>query len=86
MRLVLLSEKADKQIIDLPSKIQDQIYNALELLENEAENLDIIKLKGKDNFYRVRKGDYRIIFKYQIETKVIYIVKVEHRKEVYKNI
>ena len=47
---------------------------------------EITKMKGDNPFHRVRVGDYRIIYEIQNEVLVILIVKVGHRKDIYKNL
>ncbi|MGM0466447.1 MAG: type II toxin-antitoxin system RelE family toxin [Acidobacteriota bacterium] len=45
---------------------------------------NIKKLKGtKENYYRLRVGNYRVIFKKEEERLIIIIVRIGHRKEVY---
>lgn len=55
------------------------------LVENPRPN-GVEKLSGEENIYRIRSGDYRVI--YQIEDKILYILvlKVGHRKEVYRKL
>lgn len=44
------------------------------------------KMKGNNSFHKVRCGDYRIIYEIQNERLVILVVKIGHRKDVYKNL
>jgi len=46
--------------------------------------LDVEKLEGINNIFRIRIGDYRVIFYVDKEERTIYVVLVEHRKHVYK--
>lgn len=46
----------------------------------------ITKLKGHENLFRLRVGDYRIIYTIEEAVLVVLIVKVGHRREIYKNI
>lgn len=48
----------------------------------EPENADFKKLKGYENMWRFRIGDYRVIFKIVNETMII--TKIGHRKDIYK--
>ena len=43
-------------------------------------------MKGNNPFHKVRIGDYRIIYEVQEEVLVILIVKVGHRKDIYRNL
>lgn len=61
-----------------------RIFDDIETLKNGIdENENIIKLKGNNPYYRLRSGDYRIIFEKQDDKLIILIVKVGHRKNVY---
>lgn len=44
------------------------------------------KLQGMESFFRIRIRDYRVIYKVEINTKLITIFYVRHRKDAYKNI
>ncbi len=63
-----------------------RIISKLKVLSENPESLknNIKKLKGKlINFYRLRVGNYRIIFSYEDDKMIILIVRVGHRKEIY---
>ncbi|MBF0437914.1 MAG: type II toxin-antitoxin system RelE/ParE family toxin, partial [Magnetococcales bacterium] len=44
----------------------------------------VTKLKGLPNVYRIREGNYRIIYSIQDDRLVILIIKIGHRREVYR--
>ena len=55
----------------------------------EAENLpepSTTKMKGNNSFHKIRSGDYRIIYKIHEDRLVILVVKIGHRKDVYKRL
>lgn len=79
MRL-LWNEKAHKELKKLDSSIQRRIIKSLEEFSQNPANKDIRKLKGIDGF-RLRIGDYRVIF--LIDGDDILISKVGHRKHIY---
>ncbi len=58
-------------------------------IEELAENLpnpDQTKMKGNNPFHKVRSGNYRIIYTIEEERLIILIVKIGHRKDVYKKL
>ncbi len=61
--------------------ISRRITKNIKELEQNFESKDIKRLKGMD-FYRMRVGDYRVIFK--IEKDLIKVLKIGHRKNIYK--
>lgn len=79
--LIKIVPKAEKEIEGLDPKAQDRIFSKIESLSKNPLSVQVVKLKNTD-CYRVRVGDYRII--YEIDNDVIYVLKVGHRKDVYK--
>ncbi len=77
--------KLDKALSKIPKDYRIKILNALNLIKNKKiENLDIKKLKGLSNLYRVRIADYRIQFK--ITDEDIFILDISKRNDnTYKN-
>ena len=58
-------------------------------LDDLAENLPdpaTTKMKGNNAFHRTRIGDYRIVYEIHEDRLVILVVKIGHRKEVYKRL
>lgn len=45
---------------------------------------DLAKLKGKENYYRLRVGDIRILFKIDKQIKTVCVEKIGHRKRIYQ--
>lgn len=81
---VFVTTRAEKEIEALPIHIQVLIWEAILELTNFPNVPNIKKLQGFTSTYRRRVGDYRIIFEVQEEEKkVILVIKVAHRKEVY---
>lgn len=80
-----IKESALKELKKIPYRIRCQIDEKLQrLVQNpERRDLDIKKMKGHD-LYRMRSGDYRIIYQKQDAQLIILIVTVGHRKEVYR--
>ena len=63
------------------------IPKILEAIENLADNpfpVQSRKMKGSESSYRLRVGDYRVIYQVDAETKVITVYHARHRKDVYK--
>jgi len=73
-------DKIDKALRKLSSKEKEQIKNIIKALRLERfDNLDIKKLKGTEDIFRVRKGDLRVI--YQVRDGQIFVLKLGYRKE-----
>ena len=64
--------------------IQQQIIRKLRELEEDPRPYGCIRLQGKKELYRVRTGDYRIIYTIKDNQLLVLVVQIGHRKDVYK--
>lgn len=80
---ICFKKSAFKEIEKLPTLVQNNITLAIAQLANNPRPSGCKKLQGSDDYWRIRSGDYRVI--YTIEDRVLFIeiIKVAHRKEVY---
>ncbi len=78
------SNKAKKSLRKLPPNIQNRIKEAVDNLANESKPLGCKKLVGNTS-YRIRVGNYRIIYDIEDDVLIITIIKIGHRKDVYDN-
>lgn len=81
-----MTKRATKQLSKAPKSMKDAIDAKLnKLAENPySEELDIKKLKGEEEAYRMRVRNWRVVYKlYNNELKIV-VVKAGDRKEVYK--
>lgn len=82
---VISSQKFEKDLNKFPENTIDRIISKIKDLETGKDNLDIRKLKSGID-YRLRVGDYRIIFEYdKLENETVIVLhSVTHRKDAYK--
>jgi mRNA interferase RelE/StbE len=80
--VVVVTDKVRKIVLKLPTSIAHRIENSLLQLEGNPRPAGCKKLKGRKG-YRIRVGDYRII--YEIEDKILRVIVIDvgHRKEIY---
>lgn len=76
-------KSAYKSFEKLPATTQKAIIKQIDFLITSHENNNIKKLKGHSDLYRLRVGDYRIIFSINKQIKQICISAVGHRREIY---
>lgn len=83
---VKLTNNAIKDLKKLPKEIQEKIKSSLQILEIDpfAEILQFKKLKARNNLYRIRIGNYRVIYSVHMDVLVIIVIRVGHRKDVYR--
>ncbi len=76
-----MTDKIAKVFSRLRSKEQRALKLILEkIFSGKFEGLDLVKIKGRDDIYRVRKGDMRIIFK-KLSNGRIFILAIERRSD-----
>jgi mRNA interferase RelE/StbE len=80
---VTLKRSAEKELDRLPLKIHDKIIKALFDLKNNSFPHNAKKLQARDG-YRLKIGEYRVLYILLKKEKKIEIVSVGHRKEVYR--
>jgi mRNA interferase RelE/StbE len=81
-RLVFKKSVA-KDLRDLPRKDVARILKCFDALVKDPRASGCEKLSGQDR-YRVRQGSYRIIYEIQDDILVVVIVRVGHRRDVYR--
>jgi mRNA interferase RelE/StbE len=75
---------AKKELKKLDKQVILRILQAVESLAEDPLQSASKKLVGSDSIYRLRVGDYRIIYSLKSSVLTIEIIKVGHRKEVYR--
>ena len=77
-------KSAQKEFDRLPEKLQSKTAEALTLLSQNpySELLKVKKLKGTGELYRIRLGDYRVVY----EILIVVVIKIGHRSDVYKHL
>ena len=80
MYRIIIKKPAKKFIDKLPKNEKQQIVKAIEKL---PEGEDIKKLKGHDNIYRLRVGDYRILYTVDNGEFVVIIINAGNRGQIY---
>lgn len=78
-----LTSRAQKELDKIDDKTALRISQKIYRLETNPYGLDSQKLGGGKG-YRIRLGDYRIVYIINNENKTITIIRIRHRREVYK--
>ena len=79
---IIFSDKAFKQLKKLERKVQERIIATLERVRIRPESY-VTKLVG-DSGYKLRVGDYRVIMDIDKGKLLILVIKIGHRKKIYK--
>lgn len=78
------AKSAEKQLTDLPKIELKKLAKKIDKLASDPLPVGHEKMKGHDNLYRIRQGDYRILYSIFEQKLIILIVKIGHRREVYR--
>ena len=84
---ILFTKSAAKEYKKLPKAIKIKVQETLEILSINplAEILKFKKIRGKENHYRIRLGDYRLIYCPLTEKIIVRVIRIGHRKDVYRH-
>ena len=72
-----------KDLPSIPSKVLSRIIARIKDLASNPYPTGAVRLKGREE-WRIRQGDYRILYIVEEQIVTVFVVKVGHRREVYK--
>jgi mRNA interferase RelE/StbE len=85
MTYTIITPKAgQKQLDALPDDVCDRIAGEIQQLVEDSRPDGVIKMKGSDNEYRIRIGDYRVRSEIDDKELIILLLQCKHRKDVYR--
>lgn len=82
---VTIKRSAEREMGALPDKVFERVADSIISLESDPRKPGSKKLRGS-NHYRVRAGDYRILYTIDDENLSVEIVAVGHRRDVYRGL
>jgi len=80
---ITIKKSAAKELEDIPKKDLRKIIKPIQSLAQNPRHQGAQKLSAKEQ-YRVRQGDYRIVYSIEDKDSIIDIVKIGHRREIYR--
>lgn len=80
---VLITRSASKELERVPTKDRQRIVEKIRLLSHNPRPAGCEKLTGEDKF-RLRQGDYRILYEIVDDERIVTVVRIGNRQEVYK--
>jgi mRNA interferase RelE/StbE len=81
---VLLSPSAERDLGALDKPVQRRVVARIEALAENPRPAGVAKLQGVANAWRIRVGDYRVLYTIEDGRLVVLVVKIGHRREVYR--
>ena len=74
-----------KELKRIDKSAVPRIINAVESLATNPRPVGVRKLKGSERSFRIRAGAYRVIYEILDNALILFIVRVRHRKDVYRD-
>ena len=81
---IIFKKSAVKELSKIPKKDQVSLSKAIRTLAEVPLPQGVRKIIGKQNLFRIRSGNYRIIYSIIEEQLIIEVVRIGHRREVYR--
>jgi mRNA interferase RelE/StbE len=79
-----IKNSARKDLLGIPEPARKRVDRAILALVDNPRPRDAIKLANRDNLWRIRVGDYRIIYRVEDDQLIVLVVRIAHRREAYR--
>lgn len=83
---IVLKPSVEKDLRSLPPSAVRQVWDRLGALADAPRPRQSVKLTGTERLYRIRVGDYRIVYGVDDNAKLVTVHYVRHRREVYRGL
>lgn len=81
---ILFKRSADRALKKLPQDVQRRIAGEAARLANNPRPAGVVKMAGDENLWRIRIGDYRLVYEIHDDRLIVLVLRVAHRKDVYR--
>ena len=81
---VVLLPSARRQFLGLPKTLQERLRPHIDALAADPRPRGVKKLKGRGDYWRIRAGDYRIVYVIEDDRLMVSVARIGHRREVYR--
>lgn len=82
--VVEIKPAARKELAALPGDVRRRIAGKIDQLADDPRHNGCMKLVGAESTYRVRTEDYRIVYEVHDDTITVLVIRIAHRREVYR--
>lgn len=83
---VILKPSIEKDLHGLPKPMIARVLERIEALQDDPFPRHSLKLAGAEQLYRIRVGDYRVIYGVDKEAGQVNVHYIRHRRDVYRNL
>jgi mRNA interferase RelE/StbE len=81
---VVVPKRVQREIDSLPTTVRSRVVQVLARLQDEPRPTGCIKLTGYHHEYRIRVGEYRIRYEVRDADQSVFVLRVQHRRDVYR--
>jgi mRNA interferase RelE/StbE len=81
---IVFKESARRELAALPIAVQKRLDARLVALADNPRPAGVKALQGQKGLFRLRVGDYRVIYHIHDEQLLVLVIKIGHRREVYR--
>ena len=82
---IVFKPSVEKDLRSLPKSVIARVLRQIEVLRKNPFPRQSVKLAGAEQLYRIRVGDYRVVYAVDKEDKEIMVHYIRHRREVYRS-
>lgn len=83
---LIVKPSAEKDLARLPRSVQGRVLDKLAQVQADPRMPGAMKLAGAQATYRVRVGDWRIVYEVDDPGRTVYVTIIGHRREVYRGL
>ncbi len=84
MYRIIIKPSALKELRNIPQPFQARIHTAILNLNESPRPIGIRKLVQRDDTYRIRIGNYRVLFQIEDNSRIVRVLEIKHRKDAYR--
>lgn len=81
---ISIDPAAMRELKKLTPRVRQEVVDAIDALATEPRPDGVRKLSNSRNSYRIRVGDYRVLYRIMDKELLVLVVKVAHRRDVYR--
>jgi len=83
---ITFKASADKSLDKVPKPLQSRVIRKIQSLAAEPRPSGSVKLSGSDDLWRVRIGDWRVVYRVDDKEQAVDVRIIAHRREVYRDL
>lgn len=83
---ITFARAAERQFRNLTANVQARLQPRIDALADDPRPRGVERLAGSESLYRIRVGDYRVIYAIDEEKLIVLVVRLGHRRDIYRRL